>query len=91
MDGRGGRSTSQHLRGGEREREREGKKTSGLGSLDGKAARLLDSLSELLVHLLIGRVSGQIEAIETRVRLGQILWWSIDQMDSKQSRPRSSC
>ena len=47
-------------------------------SLDGEAARLLDSLSEFLVHLLKGRVRGQIQSIEAGVRLGQVLLRCVD-------------
>ncbi len=38
-------------------------------SLDGKAARLFDGLRQLLMHLLIGRVRGQVQPVKACVRL----------------------
>ena len=49
-------------------------------SLDGKAAGLLHSLRQLLPHLLPCRVGRQVEAVEARVRLGQVLRGRLDEV-----------
>ena len=57
-----------------------------IDSLDGKAARLLNGLRQLFVHLLVRRVRRQIEPVEACVRLGQVLHRGVDQVDGEQSR-----
>lgn len=55
--------------------------------LDRKAARFLHRLCQLVGHQLVRLVRGQIDPIEARVRLGQILLRHIGrQVDGEQTR-----
>lgn len=54
--------------------------------LDGKAARLLHRLRQLVQQQLMCVVGWQVDAIEARVSFGEVLYWNIiGEMDGEES------